>query len=1258
MLKLSKISKVILISGMLLAFSAVPFVNTAWADSDCEKKCDTNFKDNRSQRNACKAQCKADDAKAKVQDQETITENWTKARDARDTAQQEYTAANTAYNKCVAEKGAANCNAEKDVLTQKRSAFDEKTKTFSNAQKETSKVANANTKAENKAAAAAEKAEKKQLKADQKELKNAEKSLKKCLKNNNNDATKCTAEQTAVTTAQGKVDSHNKASESSKADNSELSNLKSAFDAAGDYGSQSDALNKIRSYRQDKEQAATAAEAECERYSAMTSKDAQAKAKEACAQAVALRKEADAAAEAYTEYSKKFSETALSESVRAAQGHVKQGTKNPGSLGVVDISQEDNTRQIGAGKGVDSLAGYRSQNFVYDKGGDVLETVTRRAALAVVSLKPIVYIFAGFGLIAFAWMAIFNKISWKWFANIAMGLFLVANMGRFIEYFVAGDGDNHYYVGAWKNGAKPVGTATDGANQLANAFKDSYYVYGDVQYNDIGIRNFKEKSADTNAEDVKEEFKASAAGFCKGTSGSGWANFKSCIGDIVSTAKKVADTAKTAKAVVEDVQARVETVKDTISNVAQAAKAMGQGGSITDIIANAGTILNNVNTAVSTTTGAVGSLTNAASHISNNVQDMGKSTAQQKELSDRRAAGEATNKFDATLKGQEWNAAAGGVEKVDDKYAGQESWVTKANDIADNVKDKTTTVNNFAQEGVQQVGAVTNVIENTSVFGSKTINEKRQEKKEEKHQQKVEENFVGRQESNDQYRQQVQEQNDLKQTEKKLEVEQQKQQDQIKNENLYTNQDYSKAVDEANNLYTQMNAQEEEAKKLEQEAKDKAQKAKDACAKDAGSPVCTTAQVAADAAKSAAENKKEQATQTKQQYNDAKNKVEAAYGSALNSNKSQAQKDVDNARAQADSAKKQLDDANAKMADTASAANTAKTTYNTTVSEAQAAKDAYDQAVKGGQNADEIAKLKAEYDAKLKAMSDANKEYQQKQSEYNNLQQQKKDAEKAYNDAYAKAKDAGERLASYTNEDVNKTGESRLNSSEDIDNKALVNQYKSETNPNAVAQASKNSYIENKNKTDVAKYTFNEKEAIAAQAKKDYEAALKKAQASGSAEDQKVADRLKKNYDLAVSEAETAEKEYNSLNQKLTGYEHDYLQKAISSEQYKQKTYTSAMKQASADINKYERAVSNQRKAVDTAATKYTQAKNSLKEGDTAGLQKAAQLYNEYKEAKEVYDTYQGQLNQAKNNYATAQSSYQASVAEEARMQAALKKGS
>lgn len=1453
MLKLSDIKKMILMTGLVLAFSCGMMIDNAFADAACEQRCETEYKDNKSQRKACKSQCKADDKAQKAKGAQSAYYNavgrekevhthtlnetkvtitmpstgWTAARDKRDTKQSEYTTASKNYNICVATKGAASCINEKRSMETARSDLDKATSDYNKAQKEASKAANEATKANNKAAAAQAKAEKKQLKADKKDLKNAEKALKKCLKNNNNDSTMCVDEMDAVAKAEEKVDSHNKASNIAQGDGNtqELNDLAGSYsnpkDAKGNpincaespkkcEAAKSDALNSLKAYKDKKEQEAKKAEAECERYSAMTSKDAQAKAKEACAKAVALRKEADAASTKFDEL--KTQGGSLSGTF-AAEGRLKSLTEadmsaGEGKKGVVDISA---SRKISAtGSGNDSLKGYKSGLFNYGSSDDVLETVTRRAALAVVSLKPIVYIFAGFGLIAFAWMAIFNKISWKWFANIAMGLFLVANMGRLIEYFVAG-GDNHYYVGTWtsaKTGAS--------SNQLANATKDSYYVYGDTQYNQKGIRDFSQPPAGVDTEIVKEAFSADAAGFCKGTSASGWANFTSCMSDIVSTAKKVTSTVMAAKAAVDDVVDRVETIADTAKNIGQAAKAMASG----DVLGGLSSMVNNINTMASTATGAVGSLTNVASTISNNVQDMGKSVAQQQELADRRASGEATNKFDAMLKGQEWNSATGGVENVDGQWAGKSNAWTDVQNAAKDIKDKSASVAGSAGQILTSTQAAVNGIESTlGVFGVKSRAEAAREKSdkkaaanavaqqkaaqeayqssnagknaayreqnnqtnqlysnmqnqqnevkqlenqkksaeaavkqncadessalcqaskaqlsateaaladkqsqltatqeqynkskeelESKYQAALESNINEAQSDYDNASKQAdeickanassqecatarrktmeaanklssyvsekekqtgnnryqtkedvveqlannQETQELKKQEEKLKYEEEQEALRLKNEAANAKQQYEKSMDEANTLYTQMNAQEKEVKELEQQAKEKASAAVKACSGNPNSAVCTTAQTAASVAKAASENKKSQLNQTKNEYNAAKNKAETAYKNSVNAGISQAQRDYENAKKQAEDSKKAVDDANAKMADSAAAAKTAETAYNTAKTEAQNARSAYEKAQSGNASQDEIDRLKAEYEAKLKAMNDANNDYQKKNAAYNDLQKQKQEAQKAYNEAYSKANDASERLASYTNENVNKTGESRLNSSEDLDNQALINQYKSDTNPNAIAQASKNSYIEHKNKTDVARNNLQEKQSVAANAKALYEAAREKADKSGSEEDKRAADRLRNNYELAVNEVAAAEKEYNSLNGELGNYQSDYVAKAIDSEKYKQSVYTSQMKQASSDINKYEQLVASQRKIVDSAASKYTQAKNNANGNNTEALTKAAKLYDEYKKAKEVYEEYLSSLSQAKNNYSNAQKKYQESVAEQARLE-------
>mgnify|MGYP000457696803 CR=1 FL=1 len=58
---------------------------------------------------------------------------------------------------------------------------------------------------------------------------------------------------------------------------------------------------------------------------------------------------------------------------------------------------------------------------------NVFETITGRAVGVLTGVKQLVFVLAGFGIIAFAFMAIFGKLSWKHFAHIAIG-FCVARI--------------------------------------------------------------------------------------------------------------------------------------------------------------------------------------------------------------------------------------------------------------------------------------------------------------------------------------------------------------------------------------------------------------------------------------------------------------------------------------------------------------------------------------------------------------------------------------------------------------------------------------------------------------------------------------------------------------------------------------------------------------------------------------------------------------------------------------------------------------
>lgn len=69
-------------------------------------------------------------------------------------------------------------------------------------------------------------------------------------------------------------------------------------------------------------------------------------------------------------------------------------------------------------------------------GGDAIWTkLAGKAALIGGGLKKTGFIIAGFGLIFFSFMAIFNKISWKNLAYIMLSCFVLTAMVGLINYF-------------------------------------------------------------------------------------------------------------------------------------------------------------------------------------------------------------------------------------------------------------------------------------------------------------------------------------------------------------------------------------------------------------------------------------------------------------------------------------------------------------------------------------------------------------------------------------------------------------------------------------------------------------------------------------------------------------------------------------------------------------------------------------------------------------------------------------------------------
>ena len=70
-----------------------------------------------------------------------------------------------------------------------------------------------------------------------------------------------------------------------------------------------------------------------------------------------------------------------------------------------------------------------------DSSASVFETAVGKGKELFTSVKTVVFVIGGFGLVGLACGAIFGTVKWKWFAALATGLFILAVAGAIVEYF-------------------------------------------------------------------------------------------------------------------------------------------------------------------------------------------------------------------------------------------------------------------------------------------------------------------------------------------------------------------------------------------------------------------------------------------------------------------------------------------------------------------------------------------------------------------------------------------------------------------------------------------------------------------------------------------------------------------------------------------------------------------------------------------------------------------------------------------------------
>lgn len=190
----------------------------------------------------------------------------------------------------------------------------------------------------------------------------------------------------------------------------------------------------------------------------------------------------------------------------------------------------------GTGEELDAMGNPVSQQRCAEAKDDIFKYIACKAMTTLADVRVIVYTLAGFGLIAFAFAAIFNKISWKHLANLCIALFILSMMTPFISYFTQDNGAQITYGNYLPAGFTNIsGSDVDAA---ANCDTSKGDVCPDV-------------TVDTSAKDSKWS----------------WKDLKNTVKSGINAAKTAYDTYKTVKNTVETTIDQAKKIGTAISHM-------------------------------------------------------------------------------------------------------------------------------------------------------------------------------------------------------------------------------------------------------------------------------------------------------------------------------------------------------------------------------------------------------------------------------------------------------------------------------------------------------------------------------------------------------------------------------------------------------------------------------------------------------------------------------------------------------------------
>ena len=292
--------------------------------------------------------------------------------------------------------------------------------------------------------------------------------------------------------------------------------------------------------------------------------------------------------------------------------------------GVVGMTVENGADTLNSeNANADSAAA--AQASIAGCSGDVFQQIQCKVLQFLSNLRTLAYVLAGFGLIMFAYAAIFNKVNWKHLSSIGMGLFLLAMMGPFIEYF---------------SGNSSVTTALGYGNFMGDQFT---YVRGSGAQAAVDESQIPDTSAENNnTAQIISGALTGGASDDEDNEETSSNKIKFSIGDIINFGKSAIRTVKDVANVAQNTDWSLSNIGGIISNVENTISHNESGfDSISNLAQIAGGILGkgdfsqvDVNSELKT-----------GQDAANRIQDLFSSKKTKIENRSKRAQGENTNKL-------------------------------------------------------------------------------------------------------------------------------------------------------------------------------------------------------------------------------------------------------------------------------------------------------------------------------------------------------------------------------------------------------------------------------------------------------------------------------------------------------------------------------------------------------------------------------------------------------------------------------------